>query len=81
MNSGRSFQFSYLDVINGKIGPLRLIDPSEERNVEFELVVLASFVTEGHPWVLAAAAMKININASIGKIQPLIVELLMSNKG
>ena len=81
MNSGRSFQFSYLDVINGKIGPLRLIDPSEERNVEFELVVLASFVTKGHPWVLATAAMKININASIGKIQPLIVELLMSNKG
>ena len=72
--------YSYFDVINGKVGPLRLIDPSEESNVELELVVLASFVPEGHPWVVAAV-MKININASIGKIQPLIVELLMSNKG
>lgn len=73
--------YSYFDVINGKVGPLRLIDPSEESNVELELVVLASFVPEGHPRILAAAAMKININASIGKIQSLIVRLLMSNKG
>ena len=72
--------YSYFDVINGKVGPLRLIDPSEESNVELELVVLPSFVPEGHPRVVAAM-MKININASIGKIQPLIVELLMSNKG
>ena len=53
--------YSYFDVINGKVGPLRLIDPSEESNVELELVVLASFVPEGHPRILAAAAMKINI--------------------
>ena len=72
--------YSYFDVINGKVGPLRLIDPSEESNVELELVVLASFVPEGHPRVVAAM-IKVNINASIGKIQPLIVELLMSNKG